>query len=123
MIQIDPRSPIPINEQIKAGLRGLVTKGLLKPGDQAPSIRGLALSLGVNPNTVARAFRELSLEGFLESQRGEGNYIAHGAKKHAQNGLEQVRLGLREALEHARRGGLGWAEIEALVRLMKGEKE
>ena len=65
MIQIDPRSPVPINDQIKAAVRGLVAKGLLRPGDQAPSIRSLAERLRVNPNTVARAFRELSLEGVL----------------------------------------------------------
>ena len=86
MIQIDTRSPVPIYDQIKAGFRGLVNKGLLRSGDRAPSVRALAASLRVNPNTVARAFRELALEGFLVSKRGEGNVISGKAKRQAKAG-------------------------------------
>ena len=120
MIQIDTDSPVPIYDQIKAGLRGLVTRGALRPGDQAPSIRTLALDLKVNPNTVARAFRELVLEGFLESRRGGGNFIAREAQQRARAGLEGVRGALREALVMARRGGLSWKDIEDAVRECKG---
>lgn len=123
MIQIDTNSPVPIYDQIKAGLRGLVAKRLLRPGDQAPSIRGLAASLRVNPNTVARAFRELSMEGFLESKRGEGSYISATAERQARESLGSVRLGLQEALSLARHGGLAWPDIEALVRKAKGEEK
>ncbi|MFH1726482.1 MAG: GntR family transcriptional regulator [Elusimicrobiota bacterium] len=123
MIQIDQSSPVPIYDQIKAGLKGMVAKGLLRPGDQAPSIRALAETLRVNPNTVARAFRELSMEGFLESRRGEGNYISATAQRQAQDGLDAVRLGLRESLRLARRGGLVWPDIESLVRKVKGEEK
>jgi GntR family transcriptional regulator len=122
MLQIDPASPVPINDQIKAGLRGLVARGLLKPGDLAPSIRGLAASLKVNPNTVARAFRELALEGFLESRRGDGNYVSDKAKRQVQQNLGGVRAGLNEALLSARRGGLPWREVEALVQKVRAEE-
>ena len=122
MIQIDPNSPVPLNDQIKAGFKGLVAKGLLRPGDQMPSIRGLATSLKVNPNTVARAFRELSLEGFIESQRGNGNYVSDMAKRQAKDNLEDVRERLREALRLAKRGGLPWSEISALMQEFKGKK-
>ncbi|MBI3553164.1 MAG: GntR family transcriptional regulator [Elusimicrobia bacterium] len=121
MIQIDAASPVPINDQIKAGLRGLVARGLLKPGDQAPSVRGLAASLKVNPNTVARAFRELSLEGFLESRRGEGNYVSDKAKRQVQQDLECVRADLMEAVRAARRGGLDWRAIETAVKKLQAE--
>ncbi len=57
MITIDANSPVPIFEQIKAGLRGLVSRGMLNPGDQAPTIRTLAEDLVVNPNTIARAYQ------------------------------------------------------------------
>lgn len=123
MIQIDPNSPVPIYDQIKAGLRGLVTKGLLKPGDQAPSIRSLAVSLKINPNTVARAFRELAQEGFLQSQRGDGAYIAQGAQKQAQDSLGSIRLGLLDALRHARRAGLAWDDIRALAQKAQEEEK
>lgn len=120
MIQIDTDSPVPIYDQIKAGLRGLVARGTLRPGDQAPSIRTLAVELKVNPNTVARAFRELVLEGFLESRRGGGNFIAQAAQQRAKAGLHEVKASLREALTLARRGGLGWKDIEEVVRESKG---
>ena len=57
MITLNQNSQTPIYDQIKLGLKGLVKKGLLKPGDAAPSIRKMALDLKVNPNTVARAAR------------------------------------------------------------------
>lgn len=120
MIEIDSASPVPLNEQIKAGLKGLVAKGLLKPGDQAPSIRGLAQALRVNPNTVARAFRELTQEGFLEPRRGDGNYVAGGAARQARDGFEGLRERVLETLRLARRGGLPWKDIEKLVSEAQG---
>jgi GntR family transcriptional regulator len=116
MIRVDPRSPVPLNDQIKAGLRGLVARGALKPGDPAPSIRGLAESLKVNPNTVARAVRELVLEGLLDARRGEGTVVADAAPRRAHDGLDEVRRRLLESLRLARRGGLEWSEIAALAR-------
>jgi len=123
MIEIDPSSPVPLNDQIKAGLRGLVARGLLKPGDQAPSVRGLAASLKVNPNTVARALRELALEGFLESRRGDGSYIAAAAKRQMQQGLDAAREALGEAVRSARRGGLDWRDIESEVKKLRAEEK
>lgn len=122
MIRIDPRSPVPINEQIKAGLRGLIARGALKPGDPAPSIRGLAETLKVNPNTVARAVRELVIEGVLDARRGEGTTIADAAPRMAKSGLDGVRVRLNESLLQARRGGLSWSDVEAAVREARREE-
>ena len=121
MIHIDPRSPVPINEQIKAGLRGLIARGALRPGDPAPSIRGLAETLKVNPNTVARAVRELVVEGVLDARRGEGTVVADAAPRMAKSGLDDVRVRLRESLRQARRGGLSWNDVESVVR--EGRRE
>lgn len=123
MIETDPSSPLPLNDQIKAGLKGLVAKGLLRPGDKAPSIRGLAVSLKINPNTVARAFRELSLEGFLDTRRGDGNYIAQTARSQAREGLAEGRERLRDALRIARQGGLAWDDILDVVEKARGGEE
>jgi GntR family transcriptional regulator len=122
MIRLDLQSPVPLYDQIKAGLRGLVARGLLRPGDPAPSIRALAAELKVNPNTVARAFRELTLEGFFEAKRGEGNVIAAGALRQAKDGLSGVRADLKESLRLARRSGLAWSDVEALVREARREE-
>lgn len=123
MIEIDFGSPLPINEQIKSGLRGLVARGLLKPGDQAPSVRGLAASLKVNPNTVARAFRELTAEGLLEPRRGDGSYIARQAARRAQDGLESARENFAESLRQARRAGLGWDELQKVLARERQEDQ
>lgn len=122
MLRIDPRSAVPINEQIKGGLRGLIARGALKPGDPAPSIRGLAETLKVNPNTVARAVRELVLEGVLDARRGEGTVVADSAPRMAHSGLDDVRGRLRESLRQARRGGLSWSDVEAAVREIRKEE-
>jgi GntR family transcriptional regulator len=121
MIRLNALSPVPLNEQIKSGLRGLIARGTLRPGDPAPSIRDLAETLKVNPNTVARAVRELVLEGVLETRRGEGTLVAAAAPRKAQDGLAEARRSLREALRQAKRSGLDWTEIVATAR--RTEKE
>ncbi|MBI5882200.1 MAG: GntR family transcriptional regulator [Elusimicrobia bacterium] len=122
MIQIDLSSPVPLYDQIKAGLRGLVAKGLLKPGDDAPSIRSLAARLKVNPNTVARAYRELTMEGFFEARRGEGNVISPAAVEAARGGLKDLRQGVAEAARMARRGGVSWPDILSSVDKVRKEE-
>jgi len=69
---VDYHSPVPIYVQIKEKVKVLILSGKLKPGDFLPSIRTLAKDLGVNVNTVARAYRELELEGVIRAERGEG---------------------------------------------------
>ena len=115
MVTIDERSPVPIYEQIKTELRGLVARGLLEPGEQVPAIRSLAETLLVNPNTIARAYRELILEGFLESRRGEGNFVSAKARRQVGNGLETAARQLQEAILTARRSGLPWSQIRSIV--------
>ncbi len=122
MITIDDRSAVPIFEQIKSGLRGLVARGLLKQGDQVPAIRNLAETLLVNPNTIARAYRELILEGFLESRRGEGNYISSNAHSCANSGVSRAKEQLRESIRLSRRSGLSWKEIHVAVQETKEEE-
>ena len=122
MIRIDPRSTVSINEQIKNGLRGLIARGALRPGDAAPSIRGLAEILKVNPNTVARAVRELVMEGVLDVRRGEGTVVTDAAPGKAHSGLNDVRGRLRAGLHQARRDGLSWSDVEATVREARKEE-
>jgi len=76
---IDPKSALPIYRQIIEQIRRSVAAGQLAPGDQLPSVRDLAAHLLVNPNTVARVYRDLERDGLLETRRGQGTYIAAGA--------------------------------------------
>jgi len=72
VLQIDLASSLPASEQIVRGLRAMLLSGLFRPGDQLPSVRQLAVDLGVHHNTVAGAYRQLAEEGWLDLRRGRG---------------------------------------------------
>jgi GntR family transcriptional regulator len=76
MFDIDVSGASPIWRQIEEGLRRMISLGTLRPGDPAPSVRDLAKSLRVNPNTVARAYQRLTEHGVLAVRRGEGTFVA-----------------------------------------------
>jgi len=76
MIQIAAGDPRPIGKQIVDAVRMKIATGELLPGDQLPSVRGLAQQLTINPNTVAKAYAELTAEGWLEARQGLGLYVA-----------------------------------------------
>jgi GntR family transcriptional regulator len=76
MFAINPTDAAPIWRQIEEGVRRLIAIGALKPGEPVPSVRELAQSLRVNPNTVARSYQRLTETGVLIVRRGEGTYVA-----------------------------------------------
>lgn len=76
MFDINPSSTAPIWQQIEEGIRRMITVGALNPGDAVPSVRDLARTLRVNPNTVARSYQRLIDRGVLVVRRGEGTYVS-----------------------------------------------
>ncbi|HEX9161088.1 MAG TPA: GntR family transcriptional regulator [Thermoanaerobaculia bacterium] len=76
MFDIRPADAAPIWQQIEDGMRRMIVLGALKPGDAVPSVRDLARTLRVNPNTVARAYQRLIDGGLFASRRGDGTYVA-----------------------------------------------
>jgi len=110
---IDPKSAIPIYQQITVQIRRGVAAGMLVPGDQLPSVRELAAQLLVNPNTVARVYRELEREGLLETRRGQGTFISAKAEVLADS--ERGRL-IEEQLREVAKDvwGFGLTEEAAL---------
>lgn len=76
MLEIATGDPRPISRQIVDGVRMGIATGELSLGLQLPSVRGLAQQLGINPNTVAKAYAELTAEGWLESRQGLGLFVA-----------------------------------------------
>jgi GntR family transcriptional regulator len=98
--KVDPGSSEPLFQQIVNRVKQAVALGRLNPGDRLPSVRELAKELVINPNTIARAFRELESEGVTLSRRGSGTFVA---ERKVVLKAEERRRRLREALEAALR--------------------
>lgn len=74
---LDTKSGVPFYRQIIEQVKFAVSRGELGPGDQLPTVRQLAVNLSVNLNTVIRAYRELEIEGLLDTQQGSGTFVSH----------------------------------------------
>ncbi len=117
LLDLNSADDRPLYSQIADRVKFAVAGGVLRPGDLVPSVRELSKQLVVNPNTVARAYRDLQTEGLLESVRGMGMQVAEGALERCRAARrEMVRQRLRQAIEEARQSKLDTAEIEAILR-------
>ena len=75
-ITLNSRDPRPIYLQVKESLRQLIISGVLTPESKLPSVREIAGTLAINPNTIQRAYRELEAEGFIYSIPGKGSFVS-----------------------------------------------
>jgi GntR family transcriptional regulator len=117
LLDLNAADDRPIYSQIAERVKFAVAGGVLRPGDLVPSVRELSKQLVVNPNTVARAYRDLQTEGLLESVRGMGLQVAEEAPVRCRAARrELVRQRLRQAIEEARQSKMDPAEIEAILR-------
>ncbi len=117
LLHLDTTDDRPIYAQIVDQIKFAVAGGLLRPGDLVPSVRELSKALVVNPNTVARAYRELQGQRLLETVRGTGLEVTEGAAERCRaDRREIVRQRLRGAIAEARRSDLDPGEIEAILR-------
>jgi GntR family transcriptional regulator len=123
-LRIEKGSAVPISRQIARQIAALCAAGNLKPGEQLPSVRELARSLGVNQNTVLRVYERLTGEGVLEMRHGLGTFVAPRAKTNAARG-QRPRLieELRQLARQARSLGLTADEFHELVAEALGELE
>ena len=80
MFQIDTMSRVPIYEQIVNRLEYFVLNGILKEGEQIPSVRNLSVELSINPNTIQKAYFELDKRGIIQSVPGRGCFVTESAK-------------------------------------------
>jgi GntR family transcriptional regulator len=81
IVSLDPRDATPIYAQLERGLRAAIATGRLRPGDQLPTVRQLAVELRVNANTVARVYAELERAGVIETRRGVGSFVGASAQR------------------------------------------
>ena len=118
-VRVDLRSKTPAYLQIVEQVRGLAGSGVLRPGDQLPTIRSMAAGAGINFNTVARAYRVLDEAGVISTQHGRGTYAVASppsarARRSRRRALDVM---VRRLLAEAAHMGSGPEEVErALVR-------
>jgi DNA-binding transcriptional regulator YhcF (GntR family) len=119
MLSISLASPVPIHDQLVAGLRGMIAAGKLAEGDELPPVRQLAADLGINLNTVARAYRELTDAGLLASTRGRGTVVIATVERASGPKAEErkrIEVGIAAALDDAKIAGLSRETVESIVR-------
>ncbi len=121
-IKIDTKSGVPYYRQILEQIKFSIARGALKPGEQLPTVRQLAVDLSLNPNTVIRAYRELEIENILDSQQGSGTFVGH--KRPEIDRLERQRM-LDQILTEllARASSYGFTVQEVLQGLRQRKEE
>ena len=120
--QLDLHSGVPVYRQIIDQVTGGIARGALKPGDQLPTVRQLAVDLTINPNTVVRAYRELEIRGILETQQGTGTFISQQEPK-TDEIERQRRLDQLVSEFVARAGAAGYTVRDLLDRLNELQSE
>ncbi len=115
-IHISPTDGVPIYQQIVNQVKYLVAAGRLAEGEELPPIRVLAERLVVNPNTVARAYRELEAAGVVEKRRTAGTFVSGGPSPLARRErLKIVTARVDALLAEARQLGIGVDEVVELI--------
>ena len=114
MILLDYKDKRPLYEQIVDKFQELILKGGLQVGDQLPSVRGLAMELSINPNTIQRAYSELEQKGFIYSVKGRGNYVSENQNL-LEERKEEMKQRLRSQMEEARALGVKQPELMELL--------
>jgi GntR family transcriptional regulator len=92
---VDPRSGVPLYLQLIEQVKRAVALGTMAPGEQLPTVKALALELTINPNTVARAYRDLERDAVIETSPGRGSFVrANGAVGEARRAGSDVAAGV-----------------------------
>jgi GntR family transcriptional regulator len=110
--RIDPKSGVPFYRQFIEQVKFAMARGDLQPGTQLPTVRQLAVDLSINPNTVIRAYREMEIEGLLETHQGSGTFV--GDRKPDIVAIERQRMLdqiITEMLARASSYGLSFEDI------------
>lgn len=115
-VTIDRELDAPVYEQVAGQLRRLVSSGELGPGTPLPSVRQLAADLGVNLNTIARAYRLLESEGFLVIRNRAGVEVAAPSRAIERHARQRLLDQLRGTLARLRQAGMATEELLSVLR-------
>lgn len=125
MFHLDNGSGVPVYLQIKEQVLHAISRGQLRPGDQLPTVREVAVNLEINPNTVNRAYADLEREGVLTSRRGRGTFISERKQQAEDLSAQRTRVRdiARRALGESRAFGFTPNElIETISRVAREDK-
>ena len=116
---ISNSNPSPIYEQIASQIKAAIMDGSLAPGEQLPSIRGLANSLRGSVITTKRAYTDLEAQGFIETVQGRGSFVASGSEEMLrEERLREVESQLMAALDSAQLAGVSLPELHEMLDLL-----
>lgn len=116
--RLDLESGVPVYRQLIDQVLGGVAAGALKAGDQLPTVRQVAVDLSINPNTVARAYREMEIRGVLDTQQGTGTFVSNQKVEHDEVERER-RLAQIVGEFVARAGAAGFTVTDLLEQLQE----
>ena len=121
MLSINYKDPRPIYEQVRDALRQLILSGAIKPEEKLPSVRELAGTLAINPNTIQRAYRELEGDGLIYTVAGKGAFAASDGKA-AVRRREELTTVLRQTLQKLKLLGMTWQELTEEIQRVYGKE-
>lgn len=121
---ISNSNPSPIYEQIATQIKAAIMDGSLGPGEQLPSIRGLANSLRVSVITTKRAYADLEEQGFIQTVQGRGCFVASGSTELLrEEQLRSIETQLSAALEGARSAGVKLEELHEMLDVLAASED
>jgi len=120
---IDAASKAPIYEQLRNQLRWQIAMGFLSPDEPLPSVRTLSAELGINPNTIQKAYRQMEQEGLIYSRPGRGSFVTSATGEQQLKQREGQLLQIRKEVEKARDMGISQSEIRQLTQQVYGDAE
>jgi len=123
LLSINKLSGVPVYEQIIEQFQKLIITGIIKPGEQIPSVRSLSMELTVNPNTIQKAYNELEILGITSSVPGVGRFVSKDAKALLQRSYSEKLTGLRDTITNLAIAGVDEGKIITLVKNIYGNEK
>lgn len=122
MFLINPQNKLPLYEQLIEQLRRQIVLGAISPDAPLPSVRQLSVELGINPNTVQKAYREMEQEGLIVSVPGRGSFVTNDVGRMQERQRAAELANLEKALRQCREIGISHTAVQALANRVYKEE-
>jgi len=120
-IKVEPKSPLPVYQQVKQGIKLLIISGYLEKGDRLVPIRELASQLKINPNTIVKVYYQLDVEGYVYSQPGSGYFVQDNPQSREEEKQELFKKVTDEYISKALK--LGFSLQEMILQIQEKTQE